>query len=253
MNWSGGKDSALALHRVLEAGEMEVTCLLTTVNETYRRISMHGVRTELLEMQADRLGIPLRQVVMPADVDMAGYDAIMTRELERLKGEGVTHGIFGDIFLEDLRKYREEKLASVGMEGCFPLWQRPTGILAREFSELQFRAVVVCVDKTHLDDRFVGRDYSWRYVKDLPLHVDPCGEYGEFHTFVYDGPIFREPVDFDMGEKVERSYRKTQDNRPHPHEEGDDRLICPPSPPSQQHPGFWYCDLLPLTSAGPGL
>jgi uncharacterized protein (TIGR00290 family) len=234
LNWSGGKDSALCLHRLRQSEAYEVTRLLTTVSETTNRIVQHGVRAELLEQQSTSLGIPLHKVLLPDWPTMETYDALMHKTLTELKREGVRTSIFGDIFLEDLRQYREQRLAEVGMQGVFPLWQLPTSQLAQEFIRLGFRAVVVCVDERHLDKTFCGRQFDEAFLADLPQTVDPCGENGEFHTFVHDGPIFSRPIAFTAGEI---SYRKYVPPRKM---EGD----SPTSAPSMDT-GFWYCDLIP--------
>lgn len=205
MNWSGGKDSALALRAVQQAGELEVVALLTTVNEAYGRISMHGVRESLLEAQAEALGLPLVKAYLPEQCPMEEYDAIMRRHLDDLRGQGVTQAVFGDIFLEDLRRYREERLAEVGLTAVFPLWQIPTDELARRFVADGFRAYTVCVSDEALGREFVGREMDALFFTSLPANVDPCGENGEYHSFVYDGPIFRRPVPCRLGQVVRRS------------------------------------------------
>lgn len=231
-NWSGGKDSALAVYRMMQAGEPALSCLLTTVNESFGRVSMHGVRTKLLEMQAESIGLPLVKVMLPEMPDMATYERIMEEQLRNLKGKGVDAAVFGDIFLEDLRKYREQKLSDLGIKCLFPIWQIPTNQLIMEFIGLGFKAITVCVDEKHLDRTFAGRTIDESFVRDLPATVDPCGENGEFHSFVFDGPIFRKPVVFETGEIVYRRYSK-QDDRSG---KGQDNHF---------ETGFWYCDLLP--------
>ncbi len=236
-NWSGGKDSALALYKVLQAGDLQVTCLLTTVNETFNRISMHGVRTELLERQAESIGIPLLKVMLPEMPDMQTYERIMEQQLRRLKADGIEAAVFGDIFLEDLRKYREENLAAIGVRCRFPIWKISTSQLVLEFIELGFRAITVCVDEKHLDRSFVGRELDESFLQDLPPDVDPCGENGEFHSFVYDGPIFQKPLDFRTGEVVHRKYsRQKQGTGDMPSADSEDPFET----------GFWFCDLLPV-------
>ena len=223
MNWSGGKDSALALHSVWQVGKVEVVALLTTVNEAYGRISMHGVRESLLEAQAEALGLPLVKVYLPEQCPMEEYDAIMRRHLDELRGQGVTQAVFGDIFLEDLRRYREERLAEVGMTAVFPLWQIPTDELARRFVAGGFRAYTVCVNDKMLGRQYVGREMDAAFFASLPANVDPCGENGEYHSFVYAGPIFRRPIPCRLGQIVRRSLgpdNETYDTR------------------------FWYADLM---------
>lgn len=242
-NWSGGKDSALCLYRVLTLGEYDVSCLLTSVNKQYQRISMHGVRVELLEQQAASIGIPLVKMLLPEMPDMKTYETIMKETLTQLKNEGMEVCIFGDIFLEDLRKYRENKLAEMNLRAIFPLWKIPTDQLIREFIDLGFKAVVVCVNDKFLDGSFVGRVIDDSFLNDLPDNVDPCGEYGEFHSFVYDGPIFKEPIEFKRGEMVYRKYSPTQ-------QDGNSQYNCNSSTSNPFDGGFWYGDLLPVSEVG---
>jgi uncharacterized protein (TIGR00290 family) len=229
-NWSTGKDSALALYHMKRDPLYQIGHLLTSVNATFDRVSMHGLRRELLERQVRALGIPATTVEMPESPDMTTYEQLMSTAVTQLKNDGFTCAAFGDIFLEDLRIYRETKLAELGIEAAFPLWKRNTADLVREFIDLGFRAVVVCVDARHLDGSFAGRELDHAFLGDLPPGVDPCGENGEFHTFCFAGPIFSENIDFDLGEKVHRTYTSPNNK--------DD--ICAPS-----DAGFWYCDLLP--------
>ena len=207
VSWSGGKDSALALHEILKSGAYHVAALLTTITEDYDRISMHGVRRVLLEQQAAALGLPLEQVLMPKNASNEVYEANMAKALMKYKGQGVQTVVFGDIFLEDLRNYREEKLSSAGMQAVFPIWKRDTAELARSLGTLGFKAITTCVDTNVIGKEFVGRVIDERFLADLPAFVDPCGENGEFHSFVYDGPIFRGAVRFTIGEKVLRDER----------------------------------------------
>jgi uncharacterized protein (TIGR00290 family) len=222
--WSGGKDSSLALHEVHRADTYRVSALLTTITEDYGRISMHGVRRQLLEKQARSLGYPLEVVLIPKSCTNEEYEATMQGVLERWSGHGVTGVVFGDVFLEDIRAYRERNLSRIGMKGIFPLWGSDSSELAQRFIDLGFKAVVTCVDSQALSGEYVGRDYDQRFLEELPEAVDPCGENGEFHTFVYDGPIFRERVDVARGEIVVRENRfyycdlvaqkRTQQGRP---------------------------------------
>jgi len=204
MCWSGGKDSAMALHALLAEGRHRIAALLTTITEGYERVSMHGVRRELLAAQAVSLGLPLDQIRIPPECVNPVYEARMEAALRRHLANGVRRVAFGDIFLEDLRAYRERNLARVQMEAVFPIWKRHTTELFQNFLAAGFRAVVVCVDGKALDGSFAGRFLDESFLRDLPLGVDPCGENGEFHTFVFDGPVFREPVPFTAGETVER-------------------------------------------------
>ncbi len=232
--WSGGKDSAMALHAVLQREDLEVVGLLTTLSAEYDRISMHGVRRAMLEAQTAAIGLPVEQVfvgtapkdephpyVAQDDPDArttfpsnSEYEQKMRASMEAARDRGVEGIVFGDIFLEDLRAYRDKNLAQVGLQGVYPLWKRDTRELMTEFSDAGFRAVAVCIDEKKLPETFAGRELGPAFVQDLPATVDPCGENGEFHTFVYDGPIFRAPVPFIKGETVHRV-------------------------------GFWFTDLLP--------
>ena len=202
--WSGGKDSAMALHALLQRPDVRVTALLTTVTETYDRISMHGVRRELLVQQAESIGLPLHEVRIPPQCVNPIYEARMEEALRVHYAEGVRTVAFGDIFLEDLRAYREKNLARIGMTALFPIWKRDTRELIREFRQNGFRAIAACVDPRVLDRSFAGRELDNAFFRDLPGGVDPCGENGEFHTFVFDGPIFRKPISVRVGEIVER-------------------------------------------------
>ena len=212
--WSGGKDSAMALRELLQREDVRIVALLTTVTETYDRISMHGVRRELLERQAEYIGLPLETVLIPPRCSNPVYEARMEEPLRMYLGQGVREVAFGDIFLEDLRAYREKTLASIGMTALFPIWKRDTRELARSFLADRFRAFTVCIDSRVLAPGFVGRELDECFFNDLPRHVDPCGENGEFHTFVFDGPIFSQPIPVRTGEIVTRE-------------------------------GFVFCDLLP--------
>jgi len=207
MNWSGGKDSSLTLHRVLEDPAYRVDSLLTSFNAAYDRVSMHGVRRQLLETQAASIGIPLQTIELPEQPDMPAYEQAMQEKVSSLKEKGCTHAIFGDIFLEDLRRYREEKLESMGVTCIFPLWKIPSSTLMREFLEKGFKAIIVCVNTRWLDKSFCGRIIDEAFLADLPADVDPCGENGEYHSFVFDGPIFTYPVPFERGEIVYKEYK----------------------------------------------
>jgi len=215
VSWSGGKDSAIALYEILKNKRIEISALLTTVTEGYDRISMHGVRRILLERQAAALGLPLEIVFIPRNASNGDYERNMGQTLERYRQAGVATVVFGDIFLEDVRKYREDILAPLNMQGVFPIWKRDTKELAHSFTALGFKAVTTCVDTQALDGRFVGRQIDEKFFSDLPPNVDACGENGEFHSFVYDGPIFKERIACTLGEITLRENR------------------------------FCYCDLLP--------
>jgi uncharacterized protein (TIGR00290 family) len=202
--WSGGKDSAMALHTLLQQKEFRVAGLLTTVTEGYDRISMHGVRRQLLHRQAESIDLPLQEVFIPPQCVNPIYEARMERAMRAAYQQGIRRVAFGDIFLEDLKAYREKNLAKVGMEAIFPIWKRDTRELAAAFVALGFRARAACIDPRILDRSFAGRELNESFFADLPPNADPCGENGEFHTFVYDGVIFKKPVKCRAGEVVER-------------------------------------------------
>ena len=203
--FSGGKDSLLALRELQRRGEQDVVALLTTVTDEYDRVSMHGVRRSLLRAQAESLGIPLVEVVVPPQSSNVIYERAMGRAFARFHAEGIRKVAFGDLFLEDLRVYREKQLAAANMECLFPLWKTDTTELARQFIDDGFKAVLVCVNPEQLDGSFAGREFDQSLLADLPPAVDPCGENGEFHTFVYDSPNFRNPIPVQTGEVVERA------------------------------------------------
>jgi uncharacterized protein (TIGR00290 family) len=204
LSWSGGKDSALALYEIQKAGDYSVAGLLTTITEDYDRVSMHGVRRVLLEQQAHALGLPLQKINIPKDATNGVYESRLRAFLEEALREGIETVAFGDIFLEDLRQYREQNLGQIGMKGLFPIWKRDSHELARSFIELGFKAVVVCVDTSVLDASFAGRVVDGELLRDLPENVDPCGENGEFHSFVVDGPNFQQQVGYVRGEIARR-------------------------------------------------
>jgi uncharacterized protein (TIGR00290 family) len=204
LSWSGGKDSALALWTLRTEHELWPSALISTVTDVYERISMHGVRRELLEQQADALGVPLVEIRIPPACVNEAYEQLMAQAFASPPLSGVRTVAFGDLFLEDVRAYREQRLNAAGRSGLFPLWQRDTGALARRFIAEGFRAVLVCVDPRKLDPSFAGRAFDERLLGDLPDSVDPCGENGEFHTFVHAGPIFSEAISCTTGDIVER-------------------------------------------------
>jgi len=214
--WSGGKDSVLALYELQITDDYEVAALLTTLTQDYNRISMHGVRSILLERQANSLGVPIEKVYISKNSSNEEYEASMREVLQKYLTFGVSSVVFGDIFLDDLRKYREDNLSKIGMKAVFPIWKRDTTELAHEFIDLGFKAVITCVDSNVLDKIFIGRLFDEQFLSELPANVDPCGENGEFHSFVYDGPIFQKKVSYVKGEVVLRDSR------------------------------FWYCDLIPI-------
>lgn len=204
VSWSGGKDSALALHAALADPSLAVAALVTTVTAGYDRISMHGVRSALLREQAEAIGLPLVVATIPQRASNAVYESAMGAAIRPLASRGVTSIVCGDLFLSDIRKYRERVFRPLGLEPLFPLWGRDTGALAREFLNLGFRATICCVDPAQIAASFCGREFDAALLAELPESADPCGERGEFHTFVHDGPIFRRPIATAIGECVER-------------------------------------------------
>jgi uncharacterized protein (TIGR00290 family) len=214
MSWSGGKDSCVALQELQQSPGYSVAALLTTVTRDYDRISMHGVRRVLLERQAASLGLPLHEVFITKDATNQEYEAKMEEAFSLYRERGIRRVAFGDLFLEEIRVYRDQFLARHNMRALYPVWGRDTTRFVREFIRLGFKAVVTCVDGKVLDSSFAGMMIDEDFLSALPAHVDPCGENGEFHTFVFDGPIFKEAVRLSVGEKIERGT-------------------------------FWFCDLLP--------
>jgi len=204
LSWSTGKDSAWALHVTRQRGEVEAIVLLTTVNTQFQRVAMHAVRETLLDAQARATGLPLIKVPIPYPCPNAQYEEAMEAAMSQARAAGVYHVVFGDLFLEDIRKYREEKLAACGMQPQFPIWGLDTRELARQMVEAGLRAYVTCVDPKKLAREFAGRVYDEQFLTDLPTGIDPCGENGEFHTFAFAGPMFHAPVSAQVGEIVER-------------------------------------------------
>lgn len=227
--WSGGKDSALCLHKVLQEKEYDVKYLLTTVNEQFKRISMHGVKEELLDEQAKQINIPLVKIYVNEGTN-AEYEKKMEEMLLKFKAEGINHVIFGDIFLEDLRKYSEDNLAKVGMTGVFPLWKQNTKELLKEFLDLKFKTIICCTNDAYLGEEWAGRIIDEKFLVELPSNIDACGENGEYHTFCFDGPIFKQAIEIKAGEKIYKplEIKKTDD--------------C--NLPKSQTNGFWFCELL---------
>lgn len=207
LSWSGGKDSALALHTLKRDARYQVVGLLTSVNEHYGRISMHGVREALLDVQAESLGLPLYKIHLSQHPSNEEYEQKMHATLAGFKDRGIRDVAFGDLFLEDIRRYRMDHMRKINMKSVFPLWHRPTHELAQEFIMLGFKAVLCCVDEQQLNGNFAGRDYDEALLHDLPAGVDPCGENGEFHTFVYAGPVFHKPLTFARGACLRREDR----------------------------------------------
>jgi uncharacterized protein (TIGR00290 family) len=213
VSWSGGKDSCLALYEIQKAQQHQICALLTTITRDYDRISMHGVRRVLLDRQAELLGLPLHQVQIGKSASNEEYEARLIEAISSYAPQDVDSIVFGDLFLEDIKLYRDQFLAKHNLRGIYPIWRRNTYALVREFIELGFKAIITCVDSQKLDGSFAGRLIDESLLADLPSDIDPCGENGEFHTFVFDGPNFSQSVPFAVGETVKRE-------------------------------GFWFCDLL---------
>jgi uncharacterized protein (TIGR00290 family) len=230
-NWSGGKDSALALYHAQRSGLYSVEKLLTNINGKHQRISMHGVREDLLQRQAESIGIPFQKIILAEEPSMQEYEQQMEENLRVLRNEKFTHALFGDIFLEDLKNYREQQLATLGFTAVFPIWKRDSIELIHEFIDLGFKTVVVCIKADLLPKEFAGRIIDREFLKDLPKSIDACGENGEFHTFVFDGPIFSRPINFVKGEIVYKEYAAPKT---------DGHLIR--TSPSL---GFYFQDLIP--------
>lgn len=227
-NWSSGKDSALALYHIQRENKFVVDQMVTSINAHHNRVSMHGLRKELLIKQLESIGIPYSFIELPELPSMEDYSRILLQKVETLKAQGFTDTAFGDINLEDLRSYREEQLSAHGITAHFPLWKRDTRAIIDEFLSLGFKSIVVSCHADLLDESFVGRVIDDSFLNDLPPNVDPCGENGEFHTFCFDGPIFNHPIEFTIGEKILRTYP-----RPNAKENESNEI------------GFWFCDLLP--------
>ncbi len=222
-NWSSGKDSSLALYEIKKDPTIHITQLVTTVNSHYNRVSMHGLRIALLEQQANAIGLPLDLIELPENPSMDEYNDLLSTKVNGYQKQGFEHCVFGDIFLEDLRAYREKQLKPFAITTSFPLWGRDTSFLIKTFVDLGFKAIVICINNQKLDHSFLGRVIDESFINDLPDAVDPCGEYGEFHTFCYDGPIFNEPIAFEKGEETYREYQLN-----------DTETI-----------GYWFLDLIP--------
>jgi uncharacterized protein (TIGR00290 family) len=231
-NWSTGKDSALALYYLLQDKNYDVAHLLTSVNKHHDRVSMHGLRRVLLQQQVDALDIPYSTIELPEEPSMTAYETLMRETVSGLHHQGFECAAFGDIFLEDLKKYREDQLATLNITTVFPLWKKDTKQLLTEFIELGFKAILVCINADLLDASFAGRIIDEQFIKDLPPGVDPCGEYGEFHTFCFDGPIFKKPINFEIGEKVYREYKRPESSANVSGQQQKNDI------------GFWFCDLM---------
>ena len=224
-NWSGGKDSAMALYKVLQDKEYNIESMVTTINSDKGRVSMHGLRESVLDLQVSSIGLPVQKVMLSEMPEMDEYNSKMKSMLKKYASQRIEYSIFGDIFLEDLKSYRDQKLAEVGMKGVYPLWKMKTMDLMKQFIEQGFRSVIICTDAKYLDESFLGREIDREFINDLPYDIDPCGENGEYHSFVYDGPFFKYPIEFVKGEKVFKEYKKGSDSSAH-------------------NSGFWYLDLL---------
>lgn len=212
MNWSSGKDAALAYHTLLQQDSYTVTHLLTTLSEEHERIFMHGIREQLLDEQAKRIGLPLLKVKLPASPNDELYRQAMLKMMEDLKKEGVTAAAYGDIFLEDLRTYREQQLQQAGMSAIFPLWKRDSTELITAIEDAGIEAIIVCVNEKQLGKEFLGKKISPDLLRTFPASVDPCGENGEFHTFVYNAPFFKAPIPITTGEIVHKTYKSPDGN-----------------------------------------
>lgn len=222
-NWSGGKDSSLALYHFLKNDKFSIDYLLTNVSAEFNRISMHGVSFDLLELQAKSLNIPLTTMAINKDASMEEYGKQVTEKMSFFTNQNIKNCVFGDIFLEDLKNYRENQLEKVGIKAHFPLWKRPTSEIIKEFIALGFKAKVVSINANLLDQSFAGRELDESFINDLPENVDVCGENGEFHSYVYDGPIFKKPIPIQVGKIVKKEYKSDEN--------------------TDWNTAFWYADL----------
>ena len=234
-NWSGGKDSALALYHLQKNNEFEIYKLLTSISGLHQRVTMHGVRRSLLEEQAKALELELLTLELPEQPSMEAYNTLMEKTNVSFKNQGIEYSVFGDIFLEDLKTYRETQLLKAGLKALFPLWKRNTLEVVHEFIDLGFKAVVVCVNDNLLGKEFVGQTLDSNFLKELPKNVDPCGENGEFHTFVYDGPNFKNPIPFTLGPSTLKTYEAPKNKEDN----------CFKSETNPKPVGFYFCDLIP--------
>jgi uncharacterized protein (TIGR00290 family) len=224
IGWSGGKDCTLALHKIIEEKIYKPEFLLTNVSSETKRVSMHGVRRELITRQEFSIGIKGRKIYLPADYTFETYNNYMRHECNLMKQRGIDYAVFGDIFLEDLKKYREEKLKECDLSGIFPLWKKPSIDIYNEFTDLGYKAMIVCVNSNKLGKEFLGKTLDKDLLEKFPAGVDCCGENGEFHTFAYEGPIFKKPVQFSLGETVYKTYE---------------------APDKKEDVGFYFLDLVP--------
>ena len=234
LNWSSGKDSAMSLYLLLKDPTFKVERLITTLSSQYKRITMHGLREELLDLQAKELQIPLQKIYLPEAASLESYDKVMEAFYLEFVDADLKNIAYGDIFLEDLKEYREKSLKKFDLKATFPLWKQDTKKIMEQFIALGFKAITVSVNANLLDESFVGRTIDESFFNDLPENVDVCGENGEFHTFVYDGPIFENPIEFKVGAKVLKDYS--------PSKKEDD---CFKDTKNTWDTRFWFCDLLP--------
>jgi uncharacterized protein (TIGR00290 family) len=204
MSWSSGKDSASALHKLQQNPEIDLVGLFCTVNKEFGRVAMHGVRVELLQRQAKSIGLPLEIIEIPYPCSNAEYEEIMSQFVERTKNDNIEYFAFGDLFLEDVRNYREERLKDSGIKPIFPIWGIPTDKLSREMISSGLRTVITCIDPKQIPKEFIGREFDENFLDSLPETIDPCGENGEFHSFVFDGPMFKEQIEIYVGDIVHR-------------------------------------------------
>lgn len=213
LNWSSGKDAAMAYLRLLNDKRYKVKGLLTSLSASYRRVSMHGVTEDILDAQALRMGLPLRKIYLPENADMESYNRIMGTAVDKIKGEHINTMAFGDIFLEDLRKYREQQLHQKAMKAVFPLWKENTAELVKMVEDKDIKAMIICVNEKYLGKEFLGRIINRQLLADLPANVDPCGENGEYHTLVIDAPFFSDALHIKTGEIVHKNYASTDDKQ----------------------------------------
>ena len=235
-NWSGGKDATLALALILKNDSIKIDRLITTINGNLQRVTMHGVPVSLMEKQANSLDIPLSFLELPEDISMTRYSEITQELAQTHKNQGISKYIYGDIFLEDLKQFRDKELAINQIEGIYPLWKKNTSELAKYFIDEGYKAIVVATNSKLLNENFVGKYFDHSFLAMLPEGVDPCGENGEFHTFVYDGPIFKEPIPFTKGKPTYKTYS--------PKAEDDDCFCCDSEEDKTWDKGFWFCELL---------
>lgn len=236
INWSGGKDASMALWQIWKNPHLKPIALLTTINGNLQRVTMHGVPVSFIQKQADLIGLPLELTELPENISMTSYNEITKKVALAHKKIGVSTYVYGDINLEDLKAFRDKELAKSEIKGLYPLWGRDTKVLSQEFISTGFKAIVVAVSSRVLDKSFAGREFDQSFLNDLPDNVDPCGENGEFHTFVYDGPLFPIPISITPGEITYKKYSSSRD---------DDDCTCNDTDTQDEwDKGFWFCDLM---------